>query len=221
MKIKRMFSEQDLKRISNAVREAEQKISGEVVPVIVERSGSYTIASYKAAIVSAALAFVFMIILDRYIITDDVHTIYYDPFFIFIVVAAAGLVGGLLTHYIDPLKRIFISRQYLDMMTRQVAETAFLEEEVFATRQRTGIMIFISFFEHEVVVMADKGINEVVDQKEWDSLVALLIAGIKEGNVVGGLERAIKRCGEILLEKGFVKTDDDVNELGDDLRING
>jgi putative membrane protein len=221
MKIKRMFSEQDLKRISNAVREAEQKISGEVVPVIVERSGSYTIASYKAAIVSAALAFVFMIILDRYIITDDVHTIYYDPFFIFIVVAAAGLIGGLLTHYIDPLKRIFISRQYLDMMTRQVAETAFLEEEVFATRQRTGIMIFISFFEHEVVVMADKGINEVVDQKEWDSLVALLIAGIKEGNVVGGLERAIKRCGEILLEKGFVKTDDDVNELGDDLRING
>lgn len=216
-----MFSDQDLQRINAAVKEAEEKISGEVVPVIVERSGTYAIASYKAGIISATLAFVFMIILDRYIIINDGHTIYYDPFFIFIIVAAMGLLGGLLTHFIEPLKRFFISRQYLDLMTRQVAETAFLEEEVFNTRQRTGIMIFISFFEHEVVVMADKGINKVVDQKEWDNLVTLLISGIKEGNVVDGLERAIKRCGEILLEKGFHKTDDDINELGDDLRFNG
>ena len=221
MKIKKMFSEQDLQRINAAVRDAEEKISGEVVPVIVDRSGTYTIANYKAAIIAAALAFVFMIVLDRYIITSDGNTIYYDPFFIFIIVAAAGIIGGLLTHFVDPLKRMFISRQYLDLMTRQVAETAFLEEEVFNTRQRTGIMIFISFFEHEVVVMADKGINQVVEQKEWDSLVALLISGIKEGRVVEGLERAIKRCGEILLEKGFHKTDDDINELGDDLRFNG
>lgn len=221
MRLKKMFSGQDLQRINAAVKEAEEKISGEVVPVIVERSGTYAIASYKAGIISAALAFVFMIILDRYIITNDGHTIYYDPFFIFIIVAATGLLGGLLTHFIEPLKRLFISRQYLDLMTRQVAETAFLEEEVFNTRQRTGIMIFVSFFEHEVVVMADKGINKVVDQKEWDNLVALLISGIKEENVVEGLERAIKRCGEILLEKGFHKTDDDINELGDDLRFNG
>ena len=221
MKMKKMFSEQDLQRINAAVKEAEEKISGEVVPVIVERSGSYSIATYKAAIIAASLAFVFMIILDRYIITNDGNTIYYDPFFIFIIVAAAGLIGGLVTHFVEPLKRMFISRQYLDLMTRQGAETAFLEEEVFNTRQRTGIMIFISFFEHEVVVMADKGINKVVDQKEWDDLVALLITGIKEGKLVEGLELAIKRCGEILLEKGFQKTDDDVNELGDDLRFNG
>lgn len=221
MKIKKMFSEQDLHRINTAVKEAEEKISGEVVPVIVERSGTYTIANYKAAIIAAALAFVFMIILDRYIVTNDGHTIFYDPLFIFIVVAAAGVLAGLATHFIEPLKRLFIARPYLDLMTRQAAETAFLEEEVFNTRQRTGIMIFISFFEHEVVVMADKGINQVVDQKEWDNLVSMLISGIKEGRVVEGLERAIKRCGEILLENGFHKTDDDTNELGDDLRFNG
>ena len=33
------------------------------------------------------------------------------------------------------------------------------------------------------------------------------------------IEAAIKRCGEILLEKGFDKTPDDVNELRDELRI--
>jgi putative membrane protein len=39
------------------------------------------------------------------------------------------------------------------------------------------------------------------------------------GKVVDGIEAAILRCGEILFEKGFLKTADDVNELKDDLRI--
>lgn len=107
----------------------------------------------------------------------------------------------------------------MDQATRKRAENAFLQEEVFNTRQRTGIMIFISFFEHEVIVMADKGISEVVDQKEWDSMVRKIIDNVKQGKIVDGIEAAILRCGEILLEKGFVITPDDVNELGDDLRI--
>lgn len=221
MKLKQQFSDKDLQRIKDAVQQAENKISGEVVPVIVERSGNYAIANYKAGVIVAALAFVLMIILDRYIIADASHTLYYDPVFIFVVVAFSGLVGAFLPNFVEPLKRWLITQPYLDLVTRQRAETVFLEEEIFSTRQRTGIMIFISFFEHEVIVMADKGINKVVDQKEWDNVVAGLVAKIREGKMVEGLEAAIKRCGEILLEKGFHKTEDDINELGDDLRING
>ena len=80
-------------------------------------------------------------------------------------------------------------------------------------------MIFISFFEHEVIVMADKGISKIVDQKEWDKIVQDIITDIKGGNVIEALEKGIKRCGDILLEKGFLKTIDDVNELRDDLRV--
>jgi putative membrane protein len=221
MKLKKQFTEQDLARIKAAVNAAEHRISGEVVPVIVERSGFYTIANYKASIIFAAMAFVFMIILDRYIINANAsNTLYYDPVFIFVVVAFAGVIGAVLPNFIDPLKRLLITQEQLDQSTRVRAENAFLEEEVFNTKQRTGIMIFISFFEHEVIVMADKGITKVVEQKEWDRIVAGLVANIREGRIVDGLESAIKRCGEILLEKGFTKTDDDTNELGDDLRIN-
>ncbi len=220
MKLKKMFSEEDLSRIKSAVKEAEEKISGEVVPVILERSGWYSVANYKAAVIAAAFAFVCMVILDRYIITDASHSLYYDPMFIFVVVAAAGIIGAILPNFIDPLKRFLVTQEHLDYITRVRAENAFLEEEIFNTRQRTGIMIFISFFEHEVIVMADKGISKVVEKKEWDNIVDGLISHIKNGKVVDGLEVAIRRCGEILLEKGFAKTDDDVNELGDDLRIN-
>jgi putative membrane protein len=112
-----------------------------------------------------------------------------------------------------------VAQRYQDLVTRQAAENAFLEEEVFNTRQRTGIMIFVSFFEHEVIVMADTGINKVVEQQQWDNLVAEIIDRIRGGKLVEAIEHGISRCGTLLLEKGFKKTADDINELRDDLRL--
>lgn len=220
MKLRKKFSEADLQRIKSAVKDAEQKISGEIVPVIVERSGIYTIAYYKAGLMAGVLFFVLMIILDRYVIEDATHTLYYDPLFIFTVVVAGGALGACIPRISSAAKRWLVSRAYMDDRCRQSAENAFLEEEIFNTRHRTGIMIFISFFEHEVIVMADRGISKVVEQEQWDKIVAELVRHIREGKIVEGLESAIKRCGEILLEKGFTKSDDDINELRDDLRMN-
>lgn len=219
MNLKRKFTDSDLQRIKNAVKKAEDNISGEIVPVIVERSGHYTLANYRGCLVVASIAFLFMIVADRYIITDAANTLYYDPLFIFIIVVLGGLIGAALPNFIPALKRVLVSQRHFDHATRQRAENAFLEEEVFNTRQRTGIMIFISFFEHEVIVMADRGISKVVEQKQWDKIVSEMVVNIRGGKIVEGLEGAIHRCGEILLEKGFTKTADDMNELGDDLRI--
>jgi putative membrane protein len=220
MKLKSRFSEADLLRIKEAVKSAENNISGEIVPVIVERSGNYPTAIYKGAVILAALTFLGIIVLDRYIIEDASHSLYYDPVFIFFMVVIGGLVGALLPTVFEKVRRMLIHQKQMDDFTRQRAENAFLEEEVFNTRHRTGIMIFISFFEHEVIVMADRGISKVVDQKEWDKIVKELVTHIRSGKFIDGIEAGIKRCGEILLEKGFHKTPDDVNELRDDLRIN-
>lgn len=221
MTLKQKFTDSDLQRIKAAVKEAEDKISGEIVPVIVDRSAFYALANYRSSLILASLAFLTMIIIDRYIIQDAAVTLYYDPLFIFVVVVIAGLIGATIPNLFSGLKRTLVSQRHLDQATRMRAENAFLEEEVFNTRHRTGIMIFISFFEHEVIIMSDRGISKVVEQKQWDKIVADLIANIRVGKLVEGLEGAIKRCGEILLEKGFHKTDDDVNELRDDLRIDG
>ncbi len=220
MKLKQKFSEEDLQRIKAAVKESESKISGEIVPVIVESSGMYAVANYKSSLIFGTLFFVVMIFLDRYIIEDASHTLYYDPLFIFSVVVAGGALGALLPNLLPGYKRWLVSRAYMDQSCRQSAENAFLEEEIFNTRHRTGIMIFISFFEHEVIVMADRGISKVVEQNDWDKIVAELVGFIRSGRAVEGIEAGIRRCGEILLQKGFHKTADDINELRDDLRIN-
>jgi putative membrane protein len=216
MNLQKKFSENDLNRIKAAVREAESKISGEIVPVIVGKSGHYTIANYKASLLASALVFMLIIFFDRYVPELAV----YDPLMIFLIVLVAGALGSAASNYSSWVRRMMLTQQHMDNATRQRAENAFLEEEVFNTRHRTGIMIFISFFEHEVIVMADSGISNVVEQKEWDKIVTVLTGNIRKNRIVEGLEMALKRCGEILLEKGFNIEVDDKNELRDDLRIN-
>jgi putative membrane protein len=215
MNLSKKFSESDLIRIKAAVQQAESKISGEIVPVIVAKSGHYTIANYKGSLLASSFVFVFLVMFDRYVPQFAV----YDPLLIFLIVLMGGFIGALAAHYIPWVKRMLLSQSHLDHATRQRAENAFLEEEVFNTRHRTGIMIFISFFEHEVIVMADTGISKVVEQKEWDKIVNTLTDHIRKDKIVEGLEAALKRCGEILLEKGFHIEADDKNELRDDLRI--
>lgn len=214
MSLKSRFSSEELDRLKAAVKKAEEKISGEIVPVFVERSDFYIMANYRGGVLVAAAVFALIVLFDRYVPALAIL----DPMLIFLLVAIAGLVGGLVTHSLPFLKRMLISREHLDQATRKRAETAFLEEEVFNTRHRTGILIFVSFFEHEVMVLADRGISKVVDQKEWDGMVQHIIEKVRMGRITEGIEDAILRCGEILFEKGFLKTADDINELKDDLR---
>lgn len=215
MSIQKRFTPQDLERIKAAVKEAESKISGEVVPVFVEKSGHYSIANYRGGVAVAALTFLVIIIFDRYVTSWAI----YDPLLIFTVVLSGGLLGSLMAQYIPAFARLLLSRSHQDQSTKKRAENAFLEEEVFNTSQRTGIMIFISFFEREVIVMADKGISKVVEQKEWDNMVRGIINNIRKDKIIDGLETAILQCGELLLKKGFVISPDDINELKDDLRF--
>jgi hypothetical protein len=75
MTIQQRFKPEDLERIKKAVKEAESKISGEIVPVFVEKSSNYTIANYRAALIGAAAVFFLIVIFDRYVPTLAV----YDP----------------------------------------------------------------------------------------------------------------------------------------------
>jgi putative membrane protein len=215
MGLRKKFTDSDLERIKAAVREAEDKISGEIVPVLVSRSGYYLIANYKACLMAVTGTFLLLVFFDRFIPALAIQ----DTLIIFLIVALMGVVGALAPNFSQDIKRMLIARGQLDHATRQRAESAFLEQEVFSTRHRTGIMIFVSFFENEVIVMGDRGISKVVDQKAWDKIVRDLTEKIMRDKVVEGLEEAIKKCGELLLEKGFKRTADDVNELRDDLRI--
>jgi putative membrane protein len=119
---------------------------------------------------------------------------------------------------VPAVKRWLAGGDLLDLRTRQRAERAFLEEEVFRTRDRTGILVFLSLFEHRVVVLGDAGINKQVEQRHWDGIIQSIVAGIRAGRPGEALVLAIRQCGELLERYGVALQPDDTNELSNDLR---
>ncbi len=141
-----------------------------------------------------------------------------DALMLFLLVMVMGVIGALIPNLSDTIKRLLVTQSHMEHATRQRATSAFVEQEVFNTRHRTGILIFVSVFEQEVIIMVDRGIGKVVEQKVWDTIVRDLTRTMRNGKLIDGLELSIKRCGEILQERGFTEIREAGNELHDDLR---
>jgi putative membrane protein len=90
---------------------------------------------------------------------------------------------------------------------------------VYSTRDRTGILIFLSLLERRVIVLCDEGIKAKVKQEAWDSIVATIVDGIKAGRPSEGLLKAIAACGSLLESENVTKRPDDTSELSDSIHI--
>ncbi|MEM8889986.1 MAG: TPM domain-containing protein [Bacteroidota bacterium] len=214
MDLKSYFSEAELKEIETAVSQAETETSGEIVPVFVAQCERYPEAVYKGGIFLAMIVFLIVSVMELFWL--DFPVIHLVP--IMGMVVAGGIVGALLTQYIDPLKRLMAGRNRLEIAAIRRAEHFFIREEVFMTRERTGILIFMALFEHEVVVLADEGINGAVEQETWNDLIDETVHAIKKKNVCQGIINAINRSAKILKEKGVEIRPDDTDELPNQLR---
>jgi putative membrane protein len=215
MNIDTMFSQDDRRRIEEAVRAAEKTTSGEIVPVVVGQSSPFDEALWRAAAMGALLASLIAALLYG---GSGAWGI--DPWLWIAAPALCGAgLGFFLAAYLAPVKRALVSPHDIDREVRQRAAVAFLDREVFDTRERTGILIFLSLFERRVVILGDSGINARVQQSEWDAIVKDLAAGIKRGRSAEALIAAIGRCGELLTRRGVAIKSDDSDELPDRLQI--
>lgn len=204
----------DLEAIRAAVAEAEQRTSGEIVPYFVEESDAYPSALWKGI---ALGAFTGALLAEAIYFFGDFWG-GLIPLWIALPTAAGGAVGFLLAAYVPAVKRWMAGDGLLDLRTRQRAEMAFLEEEVFHTRDRTGILLFLSLFEHRVIVIGDSGINQQVEQGQWDGIVKAVAAGIRAGRPGEALVEGIRQCGELLERHGVAIQPDDFDELSNELR---
>lgn len=214
---RKLFSPEDLTRIREAVQEAEAKTSGEIVPYIVEQSDFYEEAVWRCMGFFTFFALASLFFLHHF--SDLWFPVGVRQ--LSLITMAAGGIGAVATLFFPTLRRFFAGDTLLERRVRARALEAFVSEEVFNTRDRTGILIFISLLEHRVIVLGDSGINAKVDPREWDHIVELIVSGIKRGAAVDGLVQAISECGRLLERHGVMRRPDDRDELSDELRIGG
>lgn len=84
------------------------------------------------------------------------------------------------------------------------------------TELSNGVLIYVSIDDHQLVILGDKGINDVVPKGFWDSTKDEIINQFKKGNYKQGLINGILEAGE-QLKAHFPYQSDDTNELDNEI----
>ena len=209
-----LFSDDDLEAIRNATRQAENRTSGEIVPVVVGQCDDYDDAIWKASTLGGVFAALLAGLLDG--VTGAWGG---GITWLTLPTISGAAIAALAAYSSSTLRRLLVPTETLTLRVERRARQAFLDEEVFATRDRTGILIFLALFERRVVVLGDEAINRAVKQREWDKIVTNLVRGVRAGSPGPALVAAISECGRLLELRGVAIQPDDSDELADGVRL--
>ena len=195
------LTEEDKRRIEEAIKKAEAGTSGEIVFAAAPASARYRHATLQGAVIGMAVVTAIFLLLP---FSHSVTNLLWTEFISFAVFYS--VLPWL------PWRRWIISKADMDARVREAAFMQFYASGLYRTRDSNGVEIYLSFFEHEVVVIGDRGINAAMGEHYWEEIRDLIIRGIGQGDVTGGIIAVIEACGKALVEH-FPPKPDDVNEL--------
>lgn len=212
------FTGKELEQLEEAVARAEARTSAEIVPVVMPSSDWYPVAIWRGAGAGVLLTLLLALIAFQFYAGWGLAWLY-TGWGATLTIFGGGVIGALLGAFVPPLKRLLAGSERMATMVHLRAMQAFVEEEVFNTRDRTGVLLFISLFEHRIEILADAEINRRVGTDDWGDIVARIRDGIRAGQLYDGLVEAFEMCGRLLEEKGMVIRHDDEDELRNELRV--
>lgn len=209
--IKKHLTQDQIKKISEAVQKAETKTSGEIVPVIVRSS-----TGDRHVPLILALFFVIGLLFIDHERVDFLYIFPYQLLWIPLFISAWGV--GFLLSQVDSLKRLLLSDKDEKVAVFRRAQVEFYQNQVHRTQEGVGILIFISHLEHRAVILGDRRISEKVSQEEWNQILESLLMHIKKNQWEEGLTQAIEQAGS-LLATHFPMKENERNELCNQLVI--
>ena len=225
---KPLLSPADLASIEAAVRAAEAGTSGEIFCVVAEESSADLLIPLAWAAGAALLAPAILLLAGLQIPAADLLRFgaWTGAQAGTAEAVRAALVGTLalqallfvavaLIVSLDSVRRILTPRSFRRDRVRQHAQTQFLARNLHATRERTGVLIYVSSAERMAELIADEGIHAKVADGTWDRAMAALVAGLKRDASAEGFVAAIALCGEVLAEHFPPRPRDNPNELSD------
>ncbi|HEX5544130.1 MAG TPA: hypothetical protein VFX10_01470 [Nitrospira sp.] len=201
-------------RIRLAVHAAEQHTNAEIVPMIVSRSGIYRDAQHRAGIIFALVALTILLTTEVLWLPWGWHASNAAWLILTTILAygAGARLGGLV-----PIIRLFTSTDRMLQKVRLRAERAFAQHAVSQTRERTGVLIMVSLLEHQIYVLPDQPLFQRVPMDRWSLVVEAAVNRLKAGDIVGGLCQSIQTCGVLLAEICPGRSDDNPDELSNEL----
>ncbi|MFT4851342.1 MAG: putative membrane protein [Sediminicola sp.] len=86
------------------------------------------------------------------------------------------------------------------------------------TKLSNGVLIYVAVEDRELVIMGDKGINDLVAPDFWESTKNAIISKFQHAEMANGLVDGILKAGQ-QLKNHFPYEEGDANELSDEISI--
>jgi len=180
------FGKEDHDAVAAAIREAEKRTSSQIVCVLARASSDYAHVPIIWASVAALFAPWPLIELTLWSVQR-----------IFLIQLAVFLVAALL-FALTPLRLALVPGAFKRAHAHRAAIEQFVIRRVGRTKNRSGVLIFVSLAERYARIIADDGIAEKVPSAEWQAAIAALTGQMCQGRIAAGLVAAIERCGTVL-----------------------
>jgi len=187
-------------KISDAIRRAEQKTSGEIVCVVARSSSDYGyVPLVWSTLIALATPWPLIELTDMAVQR------------IFIIQLVAFAASALLLS-IPRLRMWLVPRVVKRQRAHRAAMDQFLIRGMARTREHTGVLIFASLAERYARIIADVGIAEKVPPQSWKRAVDCIVTSAQEGRIADGLVKSIDICATTLADP-FPRRADDTDEL--------
>lgn len=218
------FTDENLKKIQEAVAKAEKNTDGEIALAVTPSCNSYGFWELLFAVVMGLITSACLIpfssniksFLDWiYWDTNDYHFSFWLLFTVFVSILFFYFIANI--PFID---RFIIPKRVRNRAVYNKAIKTFVHSGVYKTKSNTGILLFFSIFERKIQIITDVGIANKIPNETWKTLALSLAEGFKSKNPTEVIIKSVEECAE-LLTKEFPCQKENPNELPDGLVILG
>jgi putative membrane protein len=199
------FTKADHDAVSAAIREAERQTCGQLVCVLAHSSSAYVHIPILWASVLALITPWPLILFTQWSVER-----------IFMTQLAVFIVAGLAVSFM-PLRLALVPKAVKRARAHRAALEQFMLRGITRTKNRSGVLIFVSLAEHYARIIADEGIAAKVGNSEWQAAIDALTAHMRDGRIAAGFTAAIERCSTVLA--AHAPPDGSPNELPDRLYV--
>lgn len=195
-------------RVADLVKRVEAESAVELVVTVRARSASYRAASVLFGAL-AAFAGLAVYVYAETEFTDDLA-----PPALFALFVVASFVASQTTL----LRRWLTPRTEQSAAVRAAAREAFVDQGIASTRERTGLLVYVSVFERRAEVIADIGLLRRDLDGELARALSAVATTIEQRGDLAAFEAALHQVGKCCATLCPPRADD-VNELPDSVNV--
>ena len=219
----KLFTKEEINTIEATIGDVEKKTSAEVVPVVASTSGRYDRSEDLFAFLLSLLVLGctwgwFQGMAPTVEAWSGNQSFRINLPIVLAVLVVTFLIGIALASRFTVLRLPLIAKREMQEEVERRARETFQRLKIRKTSNATGILIYVSLYEHMVHVVGDDTINAKLSQGDWEAICKTIINGFKSGKPEEGMRNGILLSGE-LLSLHFPVEPGDRNELFDTLHL--